>query len=359
MRVLIAGGGTGGHLFPGIAIAEAFRVKEPGSEILFVGTGNPLEVSTLSKKGFDHMEIVAEGLKGRGLWRQIRSLLKIPFGVWQALRIIWRFDPDIIIGLGAYASGPVALAARLMGKKIVIHEQNILPGLTNRILGRFADRIFISFPDNLGIFRPSKTVNTGNPVRRELLVRKLDGKTTGQFTVLVLGGSQGAHTVNCAVVEALDRLKSPSQMTFIHQTGTNDAAWVEEAYESRGLDAEVEPFFVDMAGPYISADLVICRSGAMTVSELMALGKPAIFIPFPFAANNHQVLNANYVADTGGAEVILEKDLNGAVLAERIDHYASNPKALRDMAQRKLALARPDTTDIIVDECRRLLVISH
>ena len=376
MRVLIAGGGTGGHLFPGIAIAEAFRVKEPGSEILFVGTGNPLEVSTLSKKGFDHMEIVAEGLKGRGLWRQIRSLLKIPFGVWQALRIIWRFDPDIIIGLGAYASGPVALAARLMGKKIVIHEQNILPGLTNRILGRFADRIFISFPDNLGIFKPSKTVNTGNPVRRELLkyrtspppkpsplkgegrVGVIDGKTTGQFTVLVLGGSQGAHTVNCAVVEALDRLKSPSQMTFIHQTGTKDAEWVEEAYESRGLKAKVEPFFVDMAGPYISADLVICRAGAMTVSELMALGKPAIFIPFPFAANNHQVLNAHYVADTGGAEVILEKDLNGAVLAERIDHYASNPKALQDMAKRTLALARPDTTDIIVDECRRLLVMS-
>ncbi len=371
MRVLIAGGGTGGHLFPGIAIAEAFRVKEPGSEILFVGTGNPLEVSTLSKKGFDHMEIVAEGFKGRGLWRQIRSLLKIPFGVWQALRIIWRFDPDIIIGLGAYASGPVALAARLMGKKIVIHEQNILPGLTNRILGRFADRIFISFPDNLGIFKPSKTVNTGNPVRRELLEHKLaessklkaqskkgNSYTTGQFTVLVLGGSQGAHTVNCAVVEALDRLKSPSQMTFIHQTGTKDAAWVEEAYESRGLKAKVEPFFVDMAGPYISADLVICRSGAMTVSELMALGKPAIFIPFPFAANNHQVLNANYVADTGGAEVILEKDLNGAVLAERIDHYASNPKALRDMAKQTLALARPDTTDIIVDECRRLMVMS-
>jgi len=359
MRVLIAGGGTGGHLFPGVAIVEAFRVREPAAEILFVGTDNPMEVSTLSKRGFDHVGIVAEGLKGRGLWRQIRSLLKIPIGVWQALRIIWRFDPDIIIGLGGYASGPVALAAKLTGKKIVIHEQNILPGFTNRILGRIADRIFISFPDNFGMFESSRTVITGNPVRRELLARELGEKATGQFTVLVLGGSQGAHAINCAVVEALDRLKSPAQMNFIHQTGGKDALWVAQTYERRGVKATVEPFFVDMAGPYSSADLVICRAGATTVSELMVLGKPAIFIPYPFAANNHQELNARYVADAGGAEVILEKDLNGALLAGRLDHYATAPEALLDMKKRTLALANPDAAEIIVDECCRLVGTSH
>ena len=359
MKVLIAGGGTGGHLFPGIAIAEAFRAREAAAKILFVGTGNPVEVFTLSKRGFDHMGIVAEGFKGRGLWRQIRSLLKIPAGVWQALRIIRRFDPDIIIGLGGYASGPVALAARLTGKKIVIHEQNILPGLTNRILGNFANRIFISFPDNLGIFKPSRVVVTGNPVRRELLARKLDGNATGQFTVLVLGGSQGSHALNRAVVDALDRLKSPGRVSFIHQTGTKDATWVAQAYESRGIKAKVEPFFMDMAGHYTSADLVICRAGATTLSELTALGKPAIFIPFPFAADGHQELNARFVADGGGAEVILEKDLNGALLANRLDHYASHPEVLQDMAKRTLALARPDAADVIVDECRRLAVIGH
>ncbi len=359
MRALIAGGGTGGHLFPGIAIAESLRVRELEAEILFVGTGNPMEVSTLSKKGFDHVGIVAEGFKERGLWRQIRSLLKIPIGVWQALRIIWRFDPDVIIGLGGYSSGPVAVAARLMGKKVVIHEQNILPGLTNRILGRFANRIFTSFPDKLGMFRPSRTVITGNPVRRELLASKSDEKAPGSFTVLVLGGSQGAHAVNRIVVEALDHLKSPAQMTFIHQTGTKDAAWVAQAYESRRIKATVEPFFEDMAGAYSKADLVVCRAGATTVSELMALGKPAIFVPFPFAANNHQELNARYVADAGGAEVILEEDLNGALLAGRLDHYASNPQTLRDMKNRTLALACPDAANVIVDECRRLLVISQ
>lgn len=356
MRVLIAGGGTGGHLFPGIAIAEVFRLREPAGEILFLGTGNPMEVSTLSKKGFDHASIVAEGLKGRGLWRQIRSLFKIPVGIWQALRIIWQFHPDIVIGLGAYASGPVALAARLTGKKLVVHEQNILPGLTNRILGRFADRVFISFPDTGGVFRPSGTVVTGNPLRRELLESKPGERKTGPFTVLVLGGSQGAHAVNCAVVDALDHLESPTRMTFIHQTGTRDAAWVAQAYESRDIKATVEPFFVDMRGPYRSADLVVCRAGATTVSELMALGKPAIFIPFPFAANNHQELNARYVADEGGAEVILEKDVNGAVLGGRVNHYASDPEALRAMAKRVLALARPDAAEVIVDECTKLVI---
>jgi UDP-N-acetylglucosamine--N-acetylmuramyl-(pentapeptide) pyrophosphoryl-undecaprenol N-acetylglucosamine transferase len=355
MRVIIAGGGTGGHLFPGIAIAEAIRVRDPGNQILFLGTSNPIEVSTLSEKGFDHESIVAEGLKGRGIWRQIRSLFKIPVGMWQASRIMWHFHPDIIVGLGAYASGPVALAAWLAGKKLVIHEQNTLPGLTNQVLGRLAHRILISFPDIHGVFPPSRTVITGNPLRRELLENRSDRKTTGPFTVLVVGGSQGAHAVNRAVVEALDHLESLTRMAFVHQTGPKDTTWVRQAYEARHVTATVEPFFVDMAGPYYSADLVVCRAGATTVSELMALGKPAIFIPFPFAANNHQELNAQHVANAGGGEVILEKDVNGAVLARRLDHYASNPKALQDMAERTLALARPDAAEVIVDECESLV----
>ncbi|NVM56513.1 MAG: undecaprenyldiphospho-muramoylpentapeptide beta-N-acetylglucosaminyltransferase [Desulfobacterales bacterium] len=359
MRVLIAGGGTGGHLFPGMALAEAFRAKGPTGATLFVGTDNPLEISTLSKKGFDHVGIAAEGLKGRGLWRQIRSLAKIPKGFWQAVGTIWRFNPDIVIGVGGYASGPVALAARLMGKKMVIHEQNLLPGFTNRLLGRFAHRIFISFPDEPAIFKRSKTVVTGNPVRRELLTAKATERATDRFTVLVVGGSQGAHAINRAVVEALDRLKEPARISFIHQSGPKDAGWVASAYETRGIRVTVKPFFEDMASAYCSADLVICRAGATTVAELTALGKPAIFIPFPFAANDHQELNAGYVADSGGGEVILEKDLNGALLAGRIDYYASNPKALQEMSIKASALGRPDAADVIVKECRRLVVISH
>jgi UDP-N-acetylglucosamine--N-acetylmuramyl-(pentapeptide) pyrophosphoryl-undecaprenol N-acetylglucosamine transferase len=358
MKVLVAGGGTGGHLFPGMALAEAFRVREPAGAILFVGTDNPLEISTLSKKGFDHVGIPAQGLKGRGLWRQVRSLAKIPKAFWQALGIIRRFDPDIIIGVGGYASGPVALAARLMGKKLVIHEQNLIPGLTNRVLGRFANRVFISFPDNLAIFKTSKTVVTGNPVRRELLTVKPAEKAAGRFTVLVLGGSQGAHAINRAVVEALDHLKEPARMRFIHQTGPRDASWVASGYERHRMEATVEPFFQDMATIYRSATMVICRAGATTIAELTALGKPAIFIPFPFATNNHQELNARYVADSGGGEVVLERDLNGELLAERIDHYVSNPKALQGMSVGAEALGRRNAAELIVDECRRLVVMS-
>jgi UDP-N-acetylglucosamine--N-acetylmuramyl-(pentapeptide) pyrophosphoryl-undecaprenol N-acetylglucosamine transferase len=358
MKVLVAGGGTGGHLFPGMALAEAFRGREPAGAILFVGTDNPLEISTLSKKGFDHVGIPAQGLKGRGLWRQVRSLAKIPKAFWQALGIIRRFDPDIIVGVGGYASGPVALAARLMGKKLVIHEQNLIPGLTNRVLGRFANRVFISFPDNLAIFKTSKTVVTGNPVRRELLTVKPAEKAAGRFTVLVLGGSQGAHAINRAVVEALDHLKEPARMRFIHQTGPRDASWVASGYERHRMEATVEPFFQDMATIYRSATMVICRAGATTIAELTALGKPAIFIPFPFATNNHQELNARYVADSGGGEVVLERDLNGELLAERIDHYVSNPKALQGMSVGAEALGRRNAAELIVDECRRLVVMS-
>ena len=356
MRVLIAGGGTGGHFFPAVALAEAFMVTDPEGSILFAGTDNPLEVSILLRKGFDHVSISAGGLKGQGIWRQTHGLLKLPIGFGQAVKTIWKFNPDITIGVGGYASGSVALAARLMGKKMVIHEQNFLPGFTNRVLGRFAHRIFISFPDDLGIFASSKTVLTGNPVRQEVLRAASGENRKDSFTVLVVGGSQGAHTINCALAEALKHLDLPSRMSFIHQTGTKDAPWVATVYKKHGIKAAVEPFIDDMASAYHASDLVICRAGASTVAELAALGKPALFIPFPFAANNHQELNARYVADRGGGEVMLEKDLNGESLARRIHHYQSNRDALQEMSLRASVLGRANAAKVIADECTRQVV---
>jgi len=355
MRVLIAGGGTGGHFFPAVALAEAFMVTDPEGSILFAGTDNPLEVSILLRRGFDHVGISAGGLRGQGIWRQSHALFKLPIGFWQAVRTTWRFKPDLTIGVGGYASGPVALAARLMGKNMVIHEQNLLPGFTNRMLGRFAHRVFVSFPDDLGMFTSSKTMLTGNPVRQEVLRAASSESRKDGFTVLVVGGSQGAHAINCAVVEALKHLDLPSPMSFIHQTGTKDAPWVARVYKEHGIRATVEPFIDDMASAYHSSDLVICRAGASTVAELAALGKPALFIPFPFAANNHQELNARYVADRGGGEVMLEKDLDGESLARKIRHYEANRDALKDMSIRASALGRPDAAEAMVDECRRLV----
>ncbi len=358
MRIIIAGGGTGGHLFPAVALAETFRAQDPADDILFVGTKNALEISTLSEKEFDHMSIVVAGLRGRNLWQQVLSLAKIPKGFFQAIAIIWRFNPDIIVGVGGYASGPVALAARFMGKKVVIHEQNILPGFTNRILARIASRIFISFPDTLAIFKSSKTVITGNPVRREILLTKKTKKPNSRFKLLIVGGSQGAHAINRAITEALDYFQEPDQIDFVHQTGVNDLKWVADIYEHHGIDADVQPFFEDMASAYSCADLIVCRAGATTIAELTALGKPAIYIPFPFAVNNHQELNARYITNSSGGDLLLEKDLSGDLLARKIDKYFSNPEALHDMSARTAALGRPEAADYIVDECKRLLVLS-
>jgi UDP-N-acetylglucosamine--N-acetylmuramyl-(pentapeptide) pyrophosphoryl-undecaprenol N-acetylglucosamine transferase len=359
MNVLVAGGGTGGHIFPAIALAEAFMRHDPQTGILFVGTRNRLEVSTLKRKGLRHMSIAAAGLKGRSLWQQFQALLRLPKGFFQALRIIWRFKPDLVIGVGGYASGPVALAAKVMRKKVVIHEQNVIPGFTNRLLGRVSDRVFVSFADTPGFFDRAKTVLTGNPVRREILEARRGGGDGDLLNILVVGGSQGAHAINRAIIEALDYLAEPEKIAFTHQTGANDFDWVESAYTRRKIVAHVQPFFEDMAAAYQNADLVICRAGATTVAELTALGKPAIYIPFPFAVHNHQELNARRVTDVAGGEILLERDLHGAALANRIDKYLSRPADLGAMSVRAKALGKPEAADHIVSECKRLVVIGR
>jgi len=363
MKILVAGGGTGGHIFPAIALAETFKGQKPDTRILFVGTGNELEISTLARRGFKHMSIAAAGLKGRSLWQQLLAILRIPKGFFQAVGIIRRFNPDIVIGVGGYASGPIALAAKLMRKRVVIHEQNVIPGFTNRLLGRISDRIFLSFPDKLGVFDKAKTVLTGNPVREEILATRGENqrekKTTGPFNLLIVGGSQGAHAINRAIIEALDHLNEPERIAFTHQTGANDLEWVEAAYSRHGTNADVRPFFEDMATAYKNADLVICRAGATTVAELTALGKPAIYIPFPFAVHNHQALNAGRVTEASGGELLLEADLDGQTLAKKIDRYLSRPADLRAMATRAKALGQPNASQHMVTECKRLVLIGR
>ncbi len=314
------------------------------------------------------MSIAAAGLKGRSLWQQLLAILRIPKGFFQAVGIIRRFNPDIVIGVGGYASGPVVLAAKLMRKRVVIHEQNVIPGFTNRLLGRISDRIFLSFPDKLGIFDKAKTVLTGNPVREEILATqqrenrtedRRGKKTTRLFNLLIVGGSQGAHAINRAIIEALDHLNEPERIEFTHQTGANDLEWVEAAYSRHGTNADVRPFFEDMATAYKNADLVVCRAGATTVAELTALGKPAIYIPFPFAVHNHQALNAGRVTEASGGELLLEADLDGQTLAEKIDGYLSNPADLRAMATRAKALGQPNASQHMVTECKRLVLIGR
>ena len=367
LRIVIAGGGTGGHLFPGIAMAQEFTARHPNTKLLFVGTGKPFETTALSEAGFAHKRITSEGIKGRGIFNQTKSILKIPKGILESVMILKQFGPDLVIGVGGYSAGPLVAGAWLLGIKIVLHEQNILPGITNRILSRLADRIYVSFDDIPTGFNPKKVLYTGNPVRREILqfetiqkVEKIDDSLQPRpFTILILGGSQGAHSINMAVLDAINKIDEKDKFFFIHQTGINDETRVKTAYELYGVSCRVQAFFNDMARQYQNADLVICRAGATTVAEIKAIGKGAIFIPFPFAADNHQVLNASSLENAGAAEMILEKDLNGKALAERINFYASSPNTLRQMASRTKDLSRPDAAAVIVDDCYKLVRFAH
>jgi UDP-N-acetylglucosamine--N-acetylmuramyl-(pentapeptide) pyrophosphoryl-undecaprenol N-acetylglucosamine transferase len=356
LRLAIAGGGTGGHLFPGIAIAREWLGRNPENRVLFVGTDRAFEKRILAESGFVHASITAAGIKGLGLFKKIRAAGRIPRGILQAVGILARFRPHVVLGVGGYSSGPVALAAWLRRIPVVLHEQNLLPGITNRLLARIARRIYLSFAQTRLPRGKARTLLTGNPVRAEFLSGGGEKRSPDKpFTVLVSGGSQGAHGINAAVCAALERLKKPKALFFIHQTGESDHKKVAEAYDRQGIPSEVKPFFSDMAARYHRADLVICRAGATTVAEISAMGKAVIFVPFPFAADNHQVLNARTLADEEAALMVEEKDLDGTLLAGWIDHFFENPGELDRMAALAAAKGKPAAAGTIVDDIYALL----
>lgn len=362
-RFVIAGGGTGGHLFPGITIARECMLKNPGNNALFISTGNPFERSALSRAGFPLERITVEGIKGRGLWKKLKSFTLLPLAVFQALRILRSFRPDLVVGVGSYAAGPVVLAAWLMKITIVLHEQNILPGITNRTLARFASRIYVSFENTAGSFDLKKVRVTGNPVRHEIL-HKTDVSFNGDagavgndpsLNVLIIGGSQGAHHINMTMIDTLKHVKEKGHIRIVHQTGSADEAHVKSAYERHEFQSTVKAFFNDMDSRYHEADLIICRAGATTVAEVTAIGKGVIFIPFPYAADNHQVLNARALVEEGAAEIIEEKDLTAENLAKRINWYAANREALSQMAQKAKRFGKPAAARDIVDDMYELI----
>jgi len=361
LRVIIAGGGTGGHLFPGIAIAQAFTGKNPRSEILFVGAGNTFEKTTVEKAGFNHKSISAEGIKGRGYLKQLRSLFKIPKGMFESFKIIRDFKPNLVVGVGSYSSGPLIIMARFLRIKIALHEQNIIPGITNRILSRFADRVYVSFEETKKRLCPQKAILAGNPLRREIIdaanknVPADSSDCNAPFTVLVLGGSQGAHRINMAVIETLPFLKNKGKYFFVHQTGVQDEQYVADAYERSGISCVVKPFFENMAEQYSGANLIICRAGATTVAEVTAMGLGAIFIPYPYAADDHQALNARALSDSGASEMILEKDLTAEFLSGRIEYFSRYPEELNKMALSAKKFGRPDAAELIVNDCYKIV----
>ncbi|MCY3758229.1 MAG: undecaprenyldiphospho-muramoylpentapeptide beta-N-acetylglucosaminyltransferase [Acidobacteria bacterium] len=353
LRLLIAGGGTGGHLYPGIAVAQALAKRFPGAEVQFVGSGRPLEARILNETGYRLNRLPVSGLKGVGRIDLIRGILKLPRSLWAAWRIVRRFRPAVVLGVGGYSSGPPVLVASLAGVPTLLHESNAQPGITNRLLSPFCRKVTTAFPE-CETFFPGKAVLTGTPVRPEFLACPA-GLSERPFVLLIFGGSQGARAINRAVVDALNGLRSHfPQMQFIHQTGEQDFVRVEQAYREAGARAVVKPFFTDMPSQFAKAHLVLCRAGAATLGELAAARKASVLVPFPGATDNHQLRNAQSLAAAGAAEVIRQEELSGKLLAGRVEHYFRHPEALERMEAHSGRLARPDSAQRIVDLIGRL-----
>jgi|HubBroStandDraft_6_1064221.scaffolds.fasta_scaffold76841_2 UDP-N-acetylglucosamine--N-acetylmuramyl-(pentapeptide) pyrophosphoryl-undecaprenol N-acetylglucosamine transferase len=350
-RLLIAGGGTGGHLFPGVAIAEELRAREPDAEITFVGTKRGIEARVLPELGWPLELIEVSGLKTVGMLGALRGLFRLPRALWQARRLIKQFRPDAVIGVGGYASGPVVLAARLRGVPTAICEQNSIPGLTNKLLGRVVRRVFVAFDGSRRFFAAKKVALVGNPVRRELAA-KLGATATHAdevVHVLVSGGSLGAVAVNALAADALSKLAKERALAIVHQTGEKDLASTQKRYADAGVTADCRAFIKDMAAAYGDADLVIGRAGATTVAELAIAGKPAVFIPYPFAADNHQELNAREMAERGAALMFRQSDLTADTLADALRPLLADPTKRAAMGEAMKSLAKPGAAAAVVD----------
>lgn len=353
IRLVLAAGGTGGHLFPGIAVAEAVQRYEAGAEVLFIGTANGLEKEMLPRLGFPLRLIPAEQLRGRNIWGMARAVWAALRGLGAAWRVIREFTPDLIFSIGGYASGPTVLAGWVRRVPCVLLEPNAIPGLANRILGRFATRICVGFPRTVQFFPRQKAVYTGNPLRADLSApAETQPVAAKECTLLIFGGSAGARRLNQTVPPALAHLRQNGQPgRIIHQTGKADYDEVRAAYARYHLKAEVVPFIENMRDVYDAADLVICRAGAMTLAELTALGKPAILIPYPYAADDHQRANAEVLVQAGAARMILDAELTPSRLSQEIGELLRDPSRLAAMARASAALGRPDATAAVVREC--------
>jgi UDP-N-acetylglucosamine--N-acetylmuramyl-(pentapeptide) pyrophosphoryl-undecaprenol N-acetylglucosamine transferase len=358
MRVLIAGGGTGGHLFPGIALAEELTTRHHKNEVVFVGTSRGLEARVVPAAGYLLETIHARGLKGMGPVKLLKALLALPAAFFESWAILRKHKPDVVVGVGGYASGPVVLAAWMQGIPTAVQEQNAFPGATNRILGRFVDVAFTSFEEARAHFPAKKVQLVGNPIRRALMDNYLRSSVAhDRFTVLVFGGSLGARTINQKMLEALAHLEDlRDEVHFVHQTGKNEPELIREGYAKLGFSAEVLEFIDDMSGAYARAELVVCRAGATTLAELTVCKKASILIPFPHAADDHQAKNARALVDAGAAVMLRESELTGEKLAAEIRGLVRDPEQRRRMEKKAGLLGRPEAAKELADVCVNLMI---
>jgi UDP-N-acetylglucosamine--N-acetylmuramyl-(pentapeptide) pyrophosphoryl-undecaprenol N-acetylglucosamine transferase len=361
LRVLIAGGGTGGHLYPGIALAE--EITATGGEVLFVGTARGLETKLVPEAGFPLELMEVSGLKRTGLKGLVRGLSRLPSAFSRSRDVLRKFRPDLVVGVGGYASGPLVFVAALTGYPTVIQEQNSRPGFTNRILGRLARRVFVAFSDARGSFATRKLRAYGNPVRRRFLDRVAAGPAAAappaEPSILVLGGSQGSHAVNELASSMVQVLKARGILPrVVHQVGAGEIDRMILYYEALGLSDRVEPraYIDDMPAALAAASLVVARAGALTLAELAIMGRPAVLIPLPTATDDHQTLNALEFQRAGAAVVVPQYGTTPSQLANVVQTLLDDPARLAKMAAAMRGLAKPDATREIVDELRAMVV---
>jgi UDP-N-acetylglucosamine--N-acetylmuramyl-(pentapeptide) pyrophosphoryl-undecaprenol N-acetylglucosamine transferase len=357
MRVMIAAGGTGGHIYPGIAVATEIMRRDADSVVRFVGTERGLENKLVPQAGFELSIIDSAGLKNVGAIARTRGLLVLPKSLLDARKAIKQFRPEVVIGAGGYVSGPVVLTAALLRLPTLVMESNALPGWTNRVLAQFVDKAAVSFDAALPYFR-GKAVVTGNPVRREFFDIEPRTRRLDEFSILVFGGSQGAHAINEAMIAALPSLESlRKRLRLTHQTGERDFEKVSSAYAAAGWGevVRVRKYIDNMVDAFADVDLVICRAGATTTAELIAAAKASVMIPFPLAADDHQRKNAEALATAGAGRMILQHDLTAARLAEEINALAGEPESITSMEHAARGLARGDAAARVVDMIEKLV----
>lgn len=349
-RFLIMAGGTGGHVFPALATAEALRQK--GHEVAWLGSRGGMEARLVGGRGIPLHLIEVSGLRGKGGLTRLAAPLKLMRALWQALAVIRRFRPDCVLGMGGFVAGPGGLAAWLLRRPLVIHEQNAIAGMTNQWLSRVAEIPLEAFPGAFG--QNTITRCTGNPVRQDLTGILAPGVRVGygdRLKLLVLGGSRGARAINEVVPEALALVGSEQQSEVCHQCGEDHLESTRQAYAKAGVEAAVVPFIEDMTEAYGWADLVVCRAGALTLAELACVGVGSVLVPFPHAVDDHQTANARYLSDAGAALLMPQSQLDAAGLAREIRRLGEDRDALRAMADKARELAVPDATERVVNYC--------
>jgi len=363
MRLLVAGGGTGGHLFPGLALGEEVKTRHPRNDVLFVGSARGIEAREVPKAGYPLELIDVAPLKRMGIGGLLRGLFRIPLALWQSKKILRKFDPDVVVGVGGYSSGPVVLAAWMLGIPTAVQEQNALPGFTNKLLGRLVNAVFIAFEEARKSFPAGRTHLLGNPIRRAFLDNYLHTKAPEErLSLFVTGGSQGAHVLNLRVAEAMEILAPQigHKLRLLHQTGVKDQPEIAARYQKLrafGFEAEALAFIDTMPRAYAGADLLICRAGATTIAELTVCKKPAILVPFPFAADDHQTVNARAMVDAGAALLLPEKGLTGQKLAGELQALEADRSRLSKMSRASGVLGRPEAAREIADVCVSLCAV--